>query len=110
MLTKIQKEKFLEIACIEYDGKTMRGSFLTKYPYNDKSWSHSPWNFRFQIDTKTGNLYCELSHRMTNNRMYGWNANGDELTLQDIRKIYPNTDPLIAMIDEAEKMQKEQKE
>lgn len=79
-LSIIQREKFLEISGIEYDGSQLRGDFPTPYPFNNKEWSLSPWRFSFVFEQETGYLFCELMHRMTNNRVFGWDNEGNELS------------------------------
>lgn len=92
MLSAIQREKFLEISGMEYDGHSTKGEFLTKYPYNDSDWKMSPWLFKFIFDINTKNFYCDLSHRMSNNRMFGWNYFGEKLSKENIETYFPNTD------------------
>ena len=65
---------------MEYIENKKKGHFMTKKPYNDDKWELSPWHFVFVIDPETGNFICELSHRMTNNRIYGWDKEGNELS------------------------------
>lgn len=87
-LTKIQKTKFFEISGKEYEGDILEGSFKTNRAYNDPKWEkHSPWIFSFVIEPDTGNLICELEHRMTNNRILGWDKEGNELP-KDIKEKY----------------------
>ncbi len=95
MLTEIQKEKFFELSGKEYDGNSESGEFLTEFPYNNREWKYSPWMFKYQIDQSKGYLYCELSHRMTNNRMHGYDKLGDELPYEVVLKVYPNTEPFL---------------
>lgn len=79
-LTDIQKTKFLETSGKEYTGEPLKGRFSTKRAYNDETWeNHSPWLFSYVIDPETGYLICELEHRMTNNRIFGWDKEGNEL-------------------------------
>jgi len=80
MLTSIQKQKFLETSGKEYEGDELEGQFLTNRAYNvevTKKTSH--WIFSYVIEADTGNLICELEHRLTNNRIYGWDKDGNEL-------------------------------
>ncbi len=80
-LTDIQKQKFFKTSGQEYKGNELNGSFLTNRAYNDEKWeNYSPWMFSFVFDTETENLICELDHRMTNNRIFGWDKNGNELS------------------------------
>lgn len=95
ILSKIQMQNYLSISGYKYDGISLKGEFQTEFPYNDKEWNLSPWRFKFIIEEETGNLFCELSHRMTNNRMFGWNKLGNKLPYQVISKYFPNTDPFI---------------
>ncbi|MCA9836463.1 MAG: hypothetical protein KC422_06100 [Trueperaceae bacterium] len=78
-LSAIQKEKFLAISGHAYSGKALKGRFSTKRPYNQDDYPYSPWLFSYIIELDTGNLICELVHRMTNNRIYGWDREGNEL-------------------------------
>ena len=87
-LTDIQKKKFLETSGKEYLGKELHGDFSTTRAYNDEKWeSHSPWIFSYVIEPETGYLICELVHRMTNNRIFGWDKDGNDL-LSDITGKY----------------------
>ncbi len=86
-LSPIQKEKFLAISGEVYRGGT-EGNFLTKYPYNDRDWKLSPWRFIFVLEKETGDFVCELSHRMTNNRIYGWDQEGNALPDEVLHKIF----------------------
>jgi hypothetical protein len=81
ILTDIQKQKFFETSGKEFKGKELKGQFLTQRAYNDKKWEdYSPWIFSYVIESDSGNLICELDHKMTNNRIYGWDKNGNELS------------------------------
>ena len=88
-LSDTQKVKFKSMSGFEYDGKTTTISLDTARPYDRDDWRYSAWCFRFQFDKKTGYLYCELSHRMTNNRTAGWDQAGEELSRDLIEKVYP---------------------
>ncbi|MGM1055438.1 MAG: hypothetical protein ACQEWG_06090 [Bacteroidota bacterium] len=89
VLADIQKKKFLETSGKKYIGKELKGSFSTKRPYNDEKWEkYSPWLFSYVIEPETGNLICELEHRMTNNRIYGWDKVGNELENEIIEKYF----------------------
>jgi len=96
MLSEIQKQLFLETCGHEYDGKSLHGLFQTTRPYNNKEYNLSPWNFSFVIEPNTGYLICELSHRMTNNRIYGWDSDGNELTYEITKKYF--TDDVESLI------------
>ena len=79
-LTNIQKRNFFETSGKEFTGEELSGSFLTNRAYNDKKWENlSPWNFSYVIEPDTGNLICQLEHKMTNNRIFGWDKEGNEL-------------------------------
>ncbi len=82
-LSPVQKEKFLAISGEVYKGDT-EGNFLT----NDKDWKYSPWRFTFVLEKETGHFVCELSHRMTNNRIYGWDQEGNELPDKVLHKFF----------------------
>lgn len=87
-LTDIQKKKFFETSGKEFHGEDLSGTFETNRAYNDQKYeNHSPWFFSYVIEPETGNLICELEHRMTNNRIYGWDREGNELP-KDITNKY----------------------
>ena len=88
LLTPIQKEKFLSISGTEFVSTQLNGEFTTPYPYNNREWDLSPWHFSYVIEEDTGNLICELSHRMTNNRIYGWDRIGNELSKEILYKYF----------------------
>lgn len=87
-LSDIQKELFLKTSGYEYDGKDLQGFFQTDRPYNNSDYKYSPWTFSYVYVTETGYLICELSHRMTNNRIYGWDAMGNELPYEISKKYF----------------------
>jgi hypothetical protein len=89
-LSDIQKEKFKSLSGFEHDGKSTAGSFSTTRPYDSDDWRLSPWYFSFKLDEKTGYLYCELDHRMTNNRTAGWDQAGNEISHDLVEKVYPS--------------------
>ena len=72
LLTTIQKEKFLSVSGIEFTFEELKGQFTTPHPYNNRECHLSPWIFTYVIEENTGNLFCELEHRMTNNRKYNF--------------------------------------
>lgn len=80
LLSEIQRKKFFETSGQHFRGREREGKFLTKRAYNDEKWEqYSPWIFNYIIESDTGNLICELEHKMTNNRIYGWDKDGNEL-------------------------------
>ena len=79
-LSVVQIQKFFEISGTEYDPTKKPGSFPTKYPNNNREWKGSPWVFTYVFEEHTGYFICELSHRMTNNRVFGWDQDGNELS------------------------------
>ena len=87
-LSKIQEEKFISIAGHAYEGKALKGTFKTLRPYNQEDYPYSPWIFSFVIEEDTGNLICELDHRMTNNRIYGWDTEGRELSTEILYRYF----------------------
>ena len=89
-LSDIQKSKFRSMSGYEFSGKNMTGGFSTDRPYDCDDWQLSAWYFSFNFDEETGFLYCELSHRMTNNRTDGWDQDGNELARDLIETIYPS--------------------
>ena len=86
-LSDIQRELFLSISGKPYDGNALKGRFSTSAPYNNQKYKYSPWLFTYVIEPDTGYLICELVHRMTNNRIYGWDRKGNELSWE-IRERY----------------------
>lgn len=86
-LSPIQKEKFLAVSGEVYRGG-IEGNFLTKYPNNNRDWKYSPWRFTFVLEKETGYFVCELSHRMTNNSIYGWDQEGNELSDEVLHKFF----------------------
>jgi hypothetical protein len=78
-LSEIQKQLFLNTSGKEYIVNNLSGHFMTEYPYNNREWKYSAWDFTFIIEPDTGDLICELAHRMTNNRIFGWDREGNEL-------------------------------
>ena len=88
LLSSIQKEKFLSISGFEFTFSELKGQFQTPYPYNNKKWDLSPWHFTYIIEEDTGNLICEIVHRMTNNRIYGWDKEGNELPQEILDKYF----------------------
>ncbi len=90
-LSDIQKIKFKEMAGYEYDNESLSGRFSTDRPFNKDDWKLSPWLFSFVFEQDSGNLLCELYHRMTNNRTNGWDQEGNEIDYTIVDKIYPNS-------------------
>ena len=89
ILTDIQKQKFFETSGMEYKGNELKGHFSTQRAYNDKKWEDfSPWIFSYVIESDSGNLICELEHRMTNNRIFGWDKDGNELPTEITEKYF----------------------
>lgn len=83
MLSIKQKEKFLAVSGFEYnESYGLNGSFKTPYPNNNKEWKLSPWIFSYKFDSNTSILHMELTHRMTNNRIYCYDEYG-ELVISD---------------------------
>ncbi len=87
-LSEIQKKKFKEISGVEFIFKDRENGFLTRYPYNNREWKYSSWEFNYVIEEGTNNLICELYHRMTNNRIYGWDKDGNELDEEILYKYF----------------------
>ncbi len=79
LLTQIQKEKFLSVSGTEFTFSSLTGQFETPFPNNNREWQYSPWLFTYVIEEESGNLICELDHRMTSNKICGWDRNGNEL-------------------------------
>ena len=87
--TQAQKAQYLSVTGHPWQEGTTKGSFSTERPFN-KPWEYSPWGVRYVFHRDTGHLYCELYHRMTNNRCYGWSIFGLELSEEEIAKVYPS--------------------
>jgi len=87
-LSNIQKRNYKKVCGYKYIEGQLSGSFMTDRPH-DKKWALSPWHFSFIFQKETGYLLCELDHRMTNNRTFGWDSNGTEIDRSLIDKIYP---------------------
>ena len=89
MLTKNQKQKFLDISGIEYlEEHELEGKFMTPYPFNNKEWDLSPWHVSFIFDKSTNYLHIELDHRMTNNRIFCFDKNGESIEGKERFKFY----------------------
>ena len=87
--TPEQCHQFHEVTGHPYPPNTTKGTFKTKKPYNDTEWKLSPWWVRYIFHEDTGHLFCQLSHRMTNNRCHGWDKAGEELPFEQINRVYP---------------------
>ena len=88
-LSEKQKVHFLEISGTVYIEGKLNDSFPTNKAYNDKKWeNHSPWFFSYIIESDTGYFICELEHRMTNNRIFGWDRDGNELSSEITEKYF----------------------
>ncbi|MEO0469148.1 MAG: hypothetical protein AAF206_05970 [Bacteroidota bacterium] len=79
ILSKAQEEAFLNLSGKHFDGKSYQVKIRTEFPYNNREWQYSPWLFSWVIESESGYLICELVHRMTNNRIHGWDREGNEL-------------------------------
>ena len=86
----VQKEKFLSVVGYDYPVEENEGLMKTNRPFNKDDWTLSPWSVRYKFDTQTGRLFCELSHRMTNNRCYGWSHDGKNLPSEEVEVVYPS--------------------
>ena len=88
-LSGIQKGKFLSVSGYPFDDRPLEDRFMTDRPNNRVDWKYSPWAFSYIYQTDTGYLICELVHRMTNNRVYGWDKYGTNLDNEITEAIYP---------------------
>ena len=89
MISEVQKQKFLDISGIEYlEEHELEGKFMTPYPFNNKEWDLSPWNFSYVYDSVTGFLHMEIDHRMTNNRIFCVDSNGDSINGEEQFKYF----------------------
>ena len=79
-LSDIQKQKFLEVSGKKYSGKELRGKLLTEIPYGDDKFDLSPYIFSWIFDGERGYFVCEMVHKFTNNQVYGWDYEGNELS------------------------------
>ncbi len=85
------ESKIKMLPTYEFDEETEQHGFRADYPFGrDKNEEPFPWWFSFVFNERDGSLICELSHRMTNNRVYGWNQNGTELAYAVCEKAYPS--------------------
>lgn len=87
-LSEIQSQHFYEISGIKHTKYGVKSYFLTNEPYCNKDWNHGPFNFSFVIEPDTGNFICEMSHRLTNNAVSGWDRNGNELPKEITSKYF----------------------
>ncbi len=78
MLTKIQKQRFKGFTGVDFTFSEKQGQCISTKPFNNLQWKGSPWLVVYVVDEQ-GNLLCELNHRLTNNRITGWNKEGVEL-------------------------------
>ena len=85
-LSDIQKQLFLETAGRPYPEGIMEGELETTKPYNQEG--KYLWLFTFVIEPDTGYLICELIHRMTNNRIFGWDRTGNKLSREITDKYF----------------------
>lgn len=88
--TEAQRKCFVEVTGHPWPAGEIRGEFQTSRPFNDLDWQYSPWNVRFEFHSSSRHLYCELNHRMTNSRGYGWDAEGTPLPNAEVAEIYPS--------------------
>lgn len=88
--SKSQCEQFISLTGYEYPQGTIEGWFKTDRPYNDHEWNLSPWDVRYLFNENEKKLFCELSHRMTNNRCHGWDHEGNPLPSEEVEKVYPS--------------------
>ncbi len=88
-ISDIQKEHFTNMSGYTYEDKENTPRFKTEYPYNNREWDLSPWVFAYVFNQDKGTLICELSHRMTNNRVYGWYQDGTEVEMSICKEIFP---------------------
>lgn len=85
-----QCEQFISLTGYEYPQGTTEGQFKTERPYNNHEWKLSPWNVRYVFKEEEKKLFCELSHRMTNNRCCGWDYEGSPLPREEVETVYPS--------------------
>lgn len=88
-LSRVQRERFKAMAGYPYEGDAHEGSFSTDRPHNEP-WDLSPFWFSYQFHPETGHLFCELDHRMTNNRIAGWDQDGNELARELVEAVFPS--------------------
>lgn len=87
-LSAIQKQCFKSISGCEHDGVSLSGQFDTDRPENCPENTTSAWLFSYAFFTATGELFCKLEHKMTNARLFGWDAFGNELAQERLEKIW----------------------
>ena len=87
-LSDIQKEKYKSVSGHNYVECSISGNFPTLLAYCKTVWK-SPWLFKFQFYQETGKLFCFLAHRMTNERIFGWDYEGNKIEYKEVEKIFP---------------------
>ena len=89
-MTEFQKEQFYNCSGYKYEDKKELSEFQTEYPYNNREWKYGPWLFSFQFNEESGDFICELYHRMTNHRVYGWRQDGSSISVLSCEEVYPD--------------------
>ena len=84
-----QKELFRSIAGYPFPPEH-KGYFRTDRPDDRDDWKMSPFHVSYQYHSKTGYLFMDLTHRMTNNNPNGWDQEGNPLDKALIHSIYPS--------------------
>ncbi|WP_461634029.1 hypothetical protein [Labilibaculum euxinus] len=79
-LSEIQKQYFYNLCGETHQSSETKGRFETSKPYNNEYYKFSPWGFEYFFDVEKGYLICILSHHMTDNRIYGWDHRGNEIS------------------------------
>ena len=85
------ESKIKRLDTYDFDEETDQHGFRADYPFGrDKNDEAYPWWFSYVFNESDGTLICELSHRFTNNRVYGWYQNGTKIPYKICDKIYPS--------------------
>lgn len=86
-----QCEQFISFIGYDYPQGTSEGRFNTNRPFNNHEWKLSPWSVRYVFQEKEGKLFCELNHKMTNNRCLGWDYEENPLPRAEIKEVFPSS-------------------
>lgn len=89
-LTEIQQQNYYNLCGETYQTSETKGRFSTSKPYNNELYKFSPWGFEYVFDKENGYLLCELSHKIADKRIYGWNQKGEELPKEIISAYFKN--------------------
>ena len=89
---RLSKETVLNISGYRYEEMKALSEFPTEYLYNNREWKYGPWSFSYMFDENSEDLICELYHRMTNHRVYGWRSDGTKISETECERVFPDED------------------